>query len=421
MRLDGLCSSSSGTFSGEIHNGSEAWTIREVTIRLTLNEKVVLDYGELARKSGGIVTETPPSFKPDAVLASVPQMKSRDYKIRGLWIPPLETGHVSVEVLTPPGSEFVQWKPIAAKGSKDFWRGIETTSAVPATKKQGMADLSEIDEAPPAKLKVISEEPILNKLLRQAPPAKAKFDERAQPVQPNPPLPKAIDYDALEKQALVQPVKPIPPLLHSFVANQPAAGASASESESNGWKVVSSTLSIKDAEKSGFVRTSFRNPEGSSSGDSVLLIVVKVGGPDHLVLTVPPGLLLKSPSPASQDMIIAGLKGRDAGGGKYTVASTITLADNQPARYVIEAYCAQFHKDNPPADKFNFGVGAPVEPGMVCVLNEARNQRFSVAGTQAAVWIHAEHVTFSEMNTRMSIGPTEWSRAEAAALRCASK
>jgi hypothetical protein len=338
-------------------------------------------------------------------------MKSRDYQIRDLWIRPLETSNVSVWVLTPPGSEFVQWKLIAAKGFKNVLQGIEriggvspvpsaaTASALPDAdawlKKQGPASSPSIPPPPSA-----GREPdVFDELLRDAPPAKKpKSDEGAQPVQPIPPLPKGYT-----------------------TADQPPAGASASESKGPGWKVVSSTLSIKDAENAGFVRTSFRNPEGSSSGDSVLLIVVKIGGPDRLVLTIPPGMLLKSPLPASQDMIIAGLKGRDLGGGKYTPESTITLTANQPARYVVEAYCAEFHKDNPPADKFDFGVGTSVESGMVCVLDEARNQKLSVAATQAAVWIHAEHVTFSEMNTRMSIGPTEWSRAEATALRCASK
>ncbi|MGD0777869.1 MAG: hypothetical protein ABSC05_34210, partial [Candidatus Solibacter sp.] len=304
MQLDGLCSSSSGIFSGEIHNGSEAWTIRQVTIRLTLKEKVVLDEEELARKYGATVTEAPPDAKPDAVLTSVPQMKSRDYKIRGLWIPPLETGHVSVEVLTPPSSEFVQWKPIAAKGFKDFWHGIETISAVPPAKKMLTFDPSEVDEAAPAKQKVTSEEPILDKLLRQAPPVKKlKVAERAQHVQPIPPPPKGYTFadqppvgaSASKSENTLRHVPTVP---RSFIADQPAAGASASKSEGPGWKVVSSTLSIKDAENVGFVRTSFRNPEGSSSGDSVLLIVVKIGGPDRLVLTIPPGLLLKSPSPA---------------------------------------------------------------------------------------------------------------------------
>jgi hypothetical protein len=107
-RLDGLCLSSSGTFSGEIHNGSQAWTIREVTIRLTLKE-------------------APPGTVPNATIAPPLEAKSRDYQIRNLSIGPLETGHVLVEVLTPPGSEFVQWRPIDAKGFTSLWYGIEQT------------------------------------------------------------------------------------------------------------------------------------------------------------------------------------------------------------------------------------------------------------------------------------------------------
>ena len=48
--------------------------------------------------------------------------------------------------------------------------------------------------------------------------------------------------------------------------------------------------SIQDAEDKGLVRTSYRSLEGSSSGDSVLLIVVKIGRPDRLVLSIPSGL-----------------------------------------------------------------------------------------------------------------------------------
>src|ERR1022692_4372990 len=51
-------------------------------------------------------------------------------------------------------------------------------------------------------------------------------------------------------------------------------------------------MSIQDAEHAGLVRTSYRDPNGSSGGDSVLLVVVKTGGPDRLVLTIPTGLLL---------------------------------------------------------------------------------------------------------------------------------
>jgi TPR repeat protein len=178
--------------------------------------------------------------------------------------------------------------------------------------------------------------------------------------------------------------------------------------------------SIRDAELAGWVRTSYRSHEGSSSGDSIVLIVAKISGPDKLALSIPPGLALQSPLLSSQSMVISGLKGREIAGGKYTPEESILLTDDKPARYVIEAYCAEFHKDNPPPDKSDFRVAATPDPELACILNGARKEKLSIAGTQAAVWIHTDHVTFSEMNTRMGIDKEEWSKAEIVASRCNS-
>jgi hypothetical protein len=120
-------------------------------------------------------------------------------------------------------------------------------------------------------------------------------------------------------------------------------------------------------------------------------------------------------------MVISGLRGRDSGNRKYTPEQFITLTDDKPVRYVIQAYCAEFHKDNPPPDRFDFQVAAQPEPVMACILDGARKEKLSVQGTQAAVWIHTDHVTFQEMNTRMDIGNGEWSKAEAVAARCDAK
>ena len=179
--------------------------------------------------------------------------------------------------------------------------------------------------------------------------------------------------------------------------------------------------SIRDAENAGWVRTSYRSPTGSSSGDSVILIVVKMRGPEKLALSIPPGLALLSPLVSSQSMVISGLKGRDLGGGKYTPVDSILLTDDKPVRYVVEAYCAEFHKDNPPPDRFDFQVVSTPDPTVPCILREARKEKLSIAGTQAAVWIHTDDVTFPEMNTRMAIGKDEWGKAETVVSRCTSK
>ena len=195
---------------------------------------------------------------------------------------------------------------------------------------------------------------------------------------------------------------------------QPRARSAGSASAVN----AESAQSIRGAEDAGLVRTSYRSIEGSSSGDSVVLIAVKIGGPNRLVLSIPSGLALKSPFPSSQSMVISGLKGREIGGGKYTSEQYVVLTDEKPVRYVIEAYCAEFHKDNPPPDRFDFQAAATPDPVMACILNEARKERLSVAGTQAAVWVRTDHLTFPEMSTRMAVGKEEWSRAETVASRC---
>jgi hypothetical protein len=179
--------------------------------------------------------------------------------------------------------------------------------------------------------------------------------------------------------------------------------------------------SIRDAEDAGLVRTSYRSHEGSSSGDSVVLIVVKIGGPNRLVLSIPSGLALKSPFPSSQSMVISGLKGREIGGGKYSPEQFVVLTDEKPVRYIVEAYCAEFHKDNPPPDRFDFQAAATPDPVLGCILTEARKEQLSVAGTQAAVWVRTDHLTFPEMSTRMAVSKEEWSKAETVASRCAFK
>jgi hypothetical protein len=117
-------------------------------------------------------------------------------------------------------------------------------------------------------------------------------------------------------------------------------------------------------------------------------------------------------------MVISGLRGREIGKGKYAPEQFITLTDDKPVRYVVEAYCAEFHKDNPPPDRFDFDVAATPNPVLACILNGARNERFSFEGTQAAVWIRTDNVTFGAMITRMSIAKAEWAKAEAVASRC---
>jgi hypothetical protein len=113
-------------------------------------------------------------------------------------------------------------------------------------------------------------------------------------------------------------------------------------------KPAQKILSVLQAEDQGMVRTSYESL-GGSSGDSVVLVIVKLRGPARLVLSVPTGLYLSNASTTTQDMVISGLRGRDTGDNMYEPLSLITLNDGEPIRYIVQAYCAEFHKENPGA------------------------------------------------------------------------
>ena len=89
----------SGVFSGRLYNGSDSWTIRELTIRVTFKPNPP--------------PPAPPGFQ---VIGD-----ERDYRIRDLWIRPLEARDVAVDVLPPSGFEFDTWQIVSAKGFKNYW------------------------------------------------------------------------------------------------------------------------------------------------------------------------------------------------------------------------------------------------------------------------------------------------------------
>jgi hypothetical protein len=174
--------------------------------------------------------------------------------------------------------------------------------------------------------------------------------------------------------------------------------------------------SVLQAEQQGLIHTTYQSL-GGSSGDSVLLIVVKVRGPERLFLSVPTGLYLSNPLTAAQDMVVSGLRGRDTGDNMYEPLRLIALADDKPTRYIIEAYCAEFHKGNP-RTRSAFTSADAIDPVHACILDGAKVRKLSTSGTQAAIWIYTDRVDFREMNTRMEISSTEWARGRSLATTC---
>lgn len=108
------------------------------------------------------------------------------------------------------------------------------------------------------------------------------------------------------------------------------------------------TLSLYEAMREGKVLAYF-TATGSSSGDAIDLTIIKtpVAGYGTLTITVPPGLRLQNANGAWQSMVMSGVRGR-LGGNRLVPDPVIRLSDAVPsATYLLSAYSAEFHKDNP--------------------------------------------------------------------------
>jgi hypothetical protein len=155
---------------------------------------------------------------------------------------------------------------------------------------------------------------------------------------------------------------------------------------------------------------------GSSSGDSIFVRIERRGaaGPAPLVLTAPAGSILSAGSASSQSMVVARVRGRMTGERTFSPSPVMTVSGGQPAVFVLEAYCAEFHKSNPsPNDTFE--LTAP-DPGLACVLR--RSAGLSRAAVQAAVWVHTDGVGLEQMRRRFRVSPAEYEKGKAAAAVC---
>jgi hypothetical protein len=147
---------------------------------------------------------------------------------------------------------------------------------------------------------------------------------------------------------------------------------------------------------------------GSSSGDAVRVTVQKTAaaGPATLTLTIPPGTLLRSSNPSEQNMVIAGIRGRQLDAQRFTPQSQIILTGTAAVTYVLEAYCADFHKGNPSAST-GFTLTAP-DPRLSTILSEGKKRNLSTRALQAAVWIATDSATYDQTNARFPIGQADW-------------
>ena len=152
---------------------------------------------------------------------------------------------------------------------------------------------------------------------------------------------------------------------------------------------------------------------GGSSGDSVRITVSRTGASgEDLNLSVTPGTRLQSSDSSAQSMVIARVRGRVVDAIHFAPTDTIEVTAT-PATYILEAYCADFEKNNP-SNSTRFSVRR-VDPVLQRILEETSG--LSIPAKQAAVWIYTDHVTYSHVNEKFRVSRSEWEAALAAVKR----
>lgn len=162
----------------------------------------------------------------------------------------------------------------------------------------------------------------------------------------------------------------------------------------------------------GKVRINVRGT-GSSSGDSVKIDVSKGlnASPGEERYNIPPGTKLSPGAGSSvQAMVVARVKGRMVDEHRYEPQEEIMVPATGTTTYLIEAYCAEFEKDNPSSSTV-FTLNGSDET-LSRILKEARKRDLSSKATQAAVWIQTNHATFEQLSHKLPVSVSDWQQAQ---------
>jgi hypothetical protein len=154
---------------------------------------------------------------------------------------------------------------------------------------------------------------------------------------------------------------------------------------------------------------------GGSSGES-LIMEIQRRTTDSVVVYVEAGTVFGTTSNDVQNMV--GLSVRGVAADSTTLDATtdvntlvfepttrVTLDDNLPHLYVIEAYCLNFALDNPrPQDAYR---AQRVDVRAATLLKAADEAKLSIASKQAVVWMDREHITKEEIQTKFEANDQE--------------
>lgn len=177
---------------------------------------------------------------------------------------------------------------------------------------------------------------------------------------------------------------------------------------------------LQQAIASGEVSARFYG-NGSSSGESVMVEVSKgpKGASGPQTVTIPRGSKLASSQASAQSMTVSSVAGRSSGGGNYVPMPNILVPDRGTATYVLTAFCAEFHKDNP-SSSTQFTL-LPPDQTMTCIAEQSERSGLSVDAQQAAVWMYTDNATFDQVNETFTVSREDWDDARKVASACRGK
>jgi hypothetical protein len=167
-----------------------------------------------------------------------------------------------------------------------------------------------------------------------------------------------------------------------------------------------SKYTLSEAVDNGLIKAKITG-SGASSGDSVNLELIRLTS-ERMEITVPKGMVLIA-SDESQNMVVNKVSGIPEDSKWIIPVSEIILDSSDPQTYILEAYCLDFHKNNPGSNT-RFSIETVTDPEIQSILDALDNLSqdiTTVEAIQTAIWISTDDLSKEELLDKFSVDQKE--------------
>lgn len=168
---------------------------------------------------------------------------------------------------------------------------------------------------------------------------------------------------------------------------------------------------LSEAINKSFVKAEITG-RGASSGDSINLKLTRLTQ-YTTEIKVSKGRILHS-SDTAQDMVVYRIRGIAEDSMWLIPMSQIILYSSEPKTFILEAYCLDFHKENP-SSSTKFSVGTLTDPQILKILDALDNLSSditSIKAIQTAIWVVTEDISRKELVGRFPVGQEDIDNAK---------